>query len=304
MREIGISRRGERTPQVAEHPLERLVEPDLQLIEVGVQRRLERGVGVEPLAVGAKQLVDARLAERGDHVLDEQRRLEVGERNRARILERRVQILQLERLAVFEHQRELHVHLAPPLGARALFLVHGDALGEPPRHALLRHLQRDDVRELVPERGLPLELARPRFRRIHRHDPAEAGAERADHAGQTGVAHGEVVVLRKDLDENRTLRRELVPRRKCLERLMRERNGVLLQHRRFLLVHAHDEIAVADRLELVEHVEHVQQVLGDGVERVGLERCLERGARRGLVAGAQQVQAEIRLASADSPDRA
>ena len=41
------------------------------------------------------------------------------------------------------------------------------------------------------------------MRRVERDDAAEAGAERANHPGQAEVAHGEVVVLRKDLDEDR-----------------------------------------------------------------------------------------------------
>ena len=45
--------------------------------------------------------------------------------------------------------------------------------------------------------------AAARMRRVHRDDAAEAGAERADHAGQAEVAHGEVVVLREDLDQHR-----------------------------------------------------------------------------------------------------
>src|SRR5256885_16435272 len=60
-----------------------------------------------------------------------------------------------------------------------------DALGEPARHALIRHLQRDDVAELVPEGRFPEEVPRrPSFdtRRIERDDPAEARAERANHA--------------------------------------------------------------------------------------------------------------------------
>ena len=64
--------------------------------------------------------------------------------------------------------------------------------------------KRDDVGQLVPERRLPAERSRrPGTRGVERHDAAEAGAERADHAGQPEVAHGEVVVVREDLDEDR-----------------------------------------------------------------------------------------------------
>jgi len=45
--------------------------------------------------------------------------------------------------------------------------------------------------------------------------------------------------------------------------------------------------------ELVEHVHHAEQVECDPVERIDLERRLERRARGGLVSGSQQVRAEI-----------
>ena len=148
--------------------------------------------------------------------------------------------------------------------------------------------------ELVPERRFPLELARrARFRRIHRDDAAEADAERADHAGQTDRSNREVVVLRKDLDEDRAARYEFVLRRHRRQRLVGERDGVLLQHGRFVLVHAHDEIAVAHGDELVQRVHHREQVEDELVVAVGFERRLEGVARAGLVARAQQLDAEI-----------
>ena len=227
-------------------------------------------------------------------MLDDQRALVVRERYRLRILERGVQILQLQRLAAIEQAGEHQIHVAAPLGPRALLLVLRDAFGEPPRHALVRHLQRDHVPELVPQRRFPLEIARrARLRRVHRDDAAEADAEGADHAGQAERAHGEVVVAREDLDENRTARRELVARRHRVERLVREGDRVLLQHRRLVLVHAQDQIAVAHGDELIEAIHHLQEVVGERVVRVGLERRLERRARARLVARAQQLDAEI-----------
>ena len=74
---------------------------------------------------------------------------------------------------------------------------------------------------------------------------------------------------------------------------MRKRHRVLVQHRRLVGVHAQDQIAVAHGDELVERVHHLQQVERQLVVRIDLERRLERGARRRLVAGAQQLQAEI-----------
>ena len=55
----------------------------------------------------------------------------------------------------------------------------------------------------------------------------------------------------------------------------------------------HDDVAVAHGDELVQRVEHRQQVERDLVVRIVLERGFERGARLGFVAGAQQMGAEI-----------
>ena len=83
-------------------------------------------------------------------------------------------------------------------GCATLLLELGDAFGEPPGNPLVRHLHRDDVRQLVPERRLPQELSRRlRLRRIERHDAAEAGAEGADHARQTDVRTAKSSCLRK-----------------------------------------------------------------------------------------------------------
>ncbi len=149
--------------------------------------------------------------------------------------------------------------------------------------------------ELVPQRRFPQEIAGrlARVRRVERHHAAEARAERADHPGQSERAHGEVVVLGKHLDQNRALRLELILRRHRLQRLVRESDDVFLQDRRFVLVQPHDEIAVADGLELVERIEQAEQVEGDDVVRVDRERGVEGRARGGLVAGAQQLRAEV-----------
>ena len=228
-------------------------------------------------------------------MLDEQRRLVVRERDFLRVGERGVEVAQLQRLAVVEDLGELHVHLARPLRTGALFLEHRDAFGQPPRHALIRHLDRDDVRELVPERRFPVKLGRRRHsRRVHRDDTPEAGAERADHPGQADVSHSEVVVLREDLDEDRTTRRELVARGQRGERLVRQRERVLLQNRRLLAVHPQDDVAVAQSRELVEPVHHAEQVLSDDVvEGIEIEGLFDRRARGGLIACPQQVHAEI-----------
>ena len=124
--------------------------------------------------------------------------------------------------------------------------------------------------ELVPQRGLPQEVAGllTRARRVERHDAAETGAKRADHAGKPDGPHREVVVLREHLDQNRALRRVLVPLRHRLECFVRERDDVFLEDRRFILVQPDDEVAVADRLELVQRIEHLEHVERRDVVRI------------------------------------
>ncbi len=176
----------------------------------------------------------------------------------------------------------------------AALFVFGDAFGQPSRHALIRHLQRDDVAELVPERGFPLEVARrTRLRRVERDHAAETRAQRADHAGQAERPDGEIVVLGEHLDQDGPLRRELVLGRHRAERLVRERDGVFLEDRGFFLAQLDDQIAVANGLELVERVEQAERVERDDIVRVDLERGFERRTRLGLVARAEQLRAEV-----------
>ena len=81
----------QRAAHGAEHPLERLVEADLQLIEIGVQRGLERRVGVEALRRRRAAACAARRRRRRSTMCStSSERLVVGERDRLRILERRI----------------------------------------------------------------------------------------------------------------------------------------------------------------------------------------------------------------------
>src|SRR4029453_9173680 len=142
----------------------------------------------------------------------------------------RVEVAELEYLSPFEREREGHFHLRGPRGFLAAFFVHRDAFGQPPRDALVRKLQSDQMLQHVPERRLPRERAwRLGSRRVHADDTAEAGAERANQAGQAEVPDREVVVDGKDFDEDGTLRRELILRRQLLEGFVCEWNRVLAQ---------------------------------------------------------------------------
>ncbi len=242
----------------------------------------------------AHQRLQGRLAARHHQVVDQQRRFVVRERDGLARHEAAIEIGQRDDLAALERVGKAQLHLATPLGTRALLLEHRDALGEPARDAVVRHLQRDDVRHLVPQRGLPVEGARrPRPRRVERHHASEAGAERSDHARQADVAHGEVVVLGKDLDQDAAVDGVPVPRGQRVERLARQRQRVLAQDRRLVGMQPQRHHAVVGGLEPLEVVEQPEQVVGDDVVRIGTKRRVERDARAWLVAGAQQVHAEV-----------
>ena len=76
---------------------------------------------------------------------------------------------------------------------------------------------------------------------------------------------------------------------------LRERHRVLAHHADLAGIEAHDDVAVGDRHELVDRVEQVELIEGRLVERVSLERALQGHARARLVAGSQQVRAQIRV---------
>ena len=164
-------------------------------------------------------------------------------------------------LALAVQARERQLRVARPRRVGEPLLVDRDAFGDPPRHALVRQLQREHVGQLVPHRRLPVERARrARARRVLRDDRAEAGAERADHSHQAGRADGEVVVLREDLDRDRALRVDAVAAAHLGERLRGERPGVEPEHGRLVGVHADGRDVALLRLEPVERVEHLQEV--------------------------------------------
>ena len=99
------------------------------------------------------------------------------------------------------------------------------------------------------------------LRRIERDHAAEAGAERADHAGQPDVrtakssCFGNISIRIGPVGVNWY----------CFESVasasLRERHRVLAHDRGFLGIEAEDEVAVGDRLELVERVEQREQVV-------------------------------------------
>jgi hypothetical protein len=74
---------------------------------------------------------------------------------------------------------------------------------------------------------------------------------------------------------------------------MGDGHRLFLQHGHFVFAEAEHEVAVADRLELVEGIHQPEQIERDDIEGIDGKRRVERRARGGLVARAQQMDAEV-----------
>ncbi len=66
-----------------------------------------------------------------------------------------IQVGDLQHIAALERRGKGHLHLPAPLRTCLPLLVYGNAFGQPARHTLVGELERDHVRQLVPERRLP-----------------------------------------------------------------------------------------------------------------------------------------------------
>ena len=107
--------------------------------------------------------------------------------------------------------------------------------------------------------------------------------------GRPSVRTAKSSWLREHLDQHRPARRDVVALAEIGERLARQLLDRLAHQPHFVGMDLQDQIVGGDRLEAVERVEHRQRVVGDDVERIAAERRVERRARGGFVAGAQQV---------------
>ena len=151
--------------------------------------------------------------------------------------------------------------------------------------------------DLVPERCLPVELAGGAGpRRVERDHAAETRAQRADHPWQAERTHREVIVARKHLNQNGSSRSEFITRREIVQCLLGQRQHIVLHDRRFVPVQSDDKVSHLKRLEFLQRIEQIEQVVGHDVIRVFSERPLERFTRGRLVTGAQQMQSQFRIA--------
>ena len=208
-------------------PFERFVEAGLHLVEIGVECRLERRVGIEAVGVRAQQLVHAGGTIRINNVFDDHDPWKYAMlifRGSVKAALRSRSLMTLSPLTI---AGELDVHLPGPFRPRLLLLVLGNAFGEPPRNTLVRHLNRDDVGQLVPQRRFPLErsgslaLGESIATTRPKHTPSAPIMP-----GRPSIPDREVVVLREHLDENRSLILEFVALGEGIQRLVRERNRV------------------------------------------------------------------------------
>ncbi len=147
---------------------------------------------------------DVLADEAGLHVRDDDLRL-VGRPNEAA-----VELGDGQELVFLDRGEHGQRNVPARERARAPLLVNGDAFAEPARHEVIRRLEREHVRHLVPQRRAPVEVVVGSARRaVHRDEVAERHAEEPD-AGQAGDAHGEIVVIGIQLDDDGLLELEVV----------------------------------------------------------------------------------------------
>ncbi len=133
---------------------------------------------------------------------------------------------------VFHGRPQLCVVLAPPLRPGDKRLVLGESLGVPPRHPRIRQLDREHMRELVPDHHAPVDLAHGRR---HRGDHlAEAHPQRP----QVGEPHGTHTVLSRileELDDHRQPGRKTVALDHARERALKGGRDVPVEQVLFLV---------------------------------------------------------------------
>ena len=133
-----------------------------------------------------------------------------------------------------------------------------------------------------------------RMRRVERDDAAEAGAERADHA-RAARACGRR--SRRAAGRSRRGSARSGVKWYLAESVFSASCASGIAYSRITGASAgsqlEDDVAFADLDELVELVEQREQVVGDLVERIDLERAVERRRALRFVAGAHQVHAEL-----------
>src|SRR6185437_15298961 len=84
-------------------------------------------------------------------------------------------------LAELECLEESRGHVKTPARLRVMLLIHRQSLGQPARYAVVRHAERERVRQLVPHGRAPVERTGILRRgRIEGERRSEAHAERAE----------------------------------------------------------------------------------------------------------------------------
>ena len=179
---------------------------------------------------------------------------------------------------------------AAPVGPALLLLPHRNALRQPARDAVARHLQGDDMGELVPGDFLP--IGAERVRRDQRDHLAETDPHQRADVGQAHRARGEVLGILENLDQHRILRLEIPFGDQRVPGFFQQRREVRPEDLGVAGRHAHEKMLALQRGVLFQRVEHREQVRGNHIERVVLEAGFEAGAAFGLLAEADQIAAE------------
>ena len=287
--ELRRARREARPRERAKVPIER--------VHADAEHALHDLGSLLPLAPGAQHLRHLVEAEAPDEIADDHRRRVVrGEHvlGALSVREGAVQIANRGESARVEREPERHIVLALPLGARDDRLILCEPLGEPARHVVVRELNVKDVRQLVPGDVSPVE--RPAARRDRGHHLAETHPLDS-HVRQARRAHAELLRVGEHLESNGPFGGEVIAPHHVGVRAAQHGHDVRLERRALLPLKAKDErrrghILVVPRDDVVVEIQRVEDV---HVEAVPPPSLAQRREPRGLIAHAQQVQAEHRV---------
>ena len=171
--------------------------------------------------------------------------------------------------------RKRQVDVITPAWPGTSFFQNGEPFRKPSRHLVIGHAERHGVRELVPQRRGPVELATGAGgRRIDDDDRSEADSQRTQ-PGQADGANREIGVRGKHLDANWRWRTILIELRQTLVGLVGDAADIQRQHVGFRPLDEDLETLGVRRPVPGKRVEEVECVLYPHVVGVARKSALQ-----------------------------
>ncbi len=233
----------------------------------------EGGVDLETVGEAAEENAEFFEAEAFDEEFDDEVGLEVGELGVAAVFgfeEGGAHAADGLGFSVEDAVAVVERHELAPGGVVLALLENGDALAEPPRHAVARHREGDDVRELVPENGLPVGVRGGRA--VDGEDRAEADAEEAADIGHAEGADGEVLWVVVNFNNRGSVELEAVAFSEMGVGAFEQREGAVAVDRRFRSGHSDTEMRTGEDGEFFELIVERGEIVGLDVVGVGFMR--------------------------------